>query len=249
MKNVLIVMIIFSGFVFVRCESDTASNFTITPTGKGGSMARFALGANHLYVVNNHAIKIYELSTDGTMLQTGSVEVGFGIETIAVRDNQLFLGANDAMYIYSISNPYRPSFVSRYAHITACDPVVVSGNYAYVTLRIGGTCRAAGSDALEVIDISNPQMPELIKSYPVNTPYGLGIDGNTLFLCEGNNGLKIFNAEKPNEIQQIKHYKDIHAYDVIPNNGTLIMTGDDGIFQFDYADLNDVHLLSHIKTQ
>jgi hypothetical protein len=217
-----------------------------TPTGQGGSMARFALGPNHLYVVDTYNVKVYEINDSGSLVEKTIVQAGFGIETIFIRGEDLFLGANDAMYRYSITDPEIPKFVSRYDHIISCDPVVVNGNYAYVTLRIDVSCRAAGQDALEIIDISNPSSPQLVKSYAVTTPYGLGIDGNTLFLCEGNNGLKIFDVTNPTSISLIKHYPSINSYDVIPRWGTLIMTGADGIFQYDYTDLSDVRLLSHI---
>jgi hypothetical protein len=231
------------------CEGGESDARISNPQGKGGSMARFALGTNHLYVVDDYAIKVYEISSNGALVFKKRVDAGFGIETIFVRGSDLFLGANDAMYTYDISAPDSPTFVSRYSHIFGCDPVVVNGNFAYVTLRVGNVCRSAGTDALEIIDISDPASPTLMQSYNVNTPYGLGIDGTTLFLCEGDNGMRVFNVSNPTEIAEIKHYTGIHAYDVIPNGGVLVMTGDDGIFQYDYTNLSDIKLVSHIGVQ
>lgn len=249
MKNKLYLLLSFLILFSVSCENGGDSNLMTAPTGKGGSMARFALSKNYLYVVDNTSIQVYSLDANGATQFVNKVSVGFGVETIFAQNDDLFLGANDAMYIYSIADPATPQFVSRYQHLMACDPVVVNENLAYVTLRIRDNCRLAGEDALEIIDVSNKLQPRLIKTYSVQTPYGLGIDGSTLFVCEGNNGLKIFNAQDPNQLTLLKHYKDIHAYDVIPNSGILILTGNDGIFQYDYSDPSEVTLLSHLSVE
>ena len=55
------------------------------------------------------------------------VYAGFDIETIFNRGNHLFLGSMRGMYIYDITNPAVPTFVSEFQHGTACDPVVVDG--------------------------------------------------------------------------------------------------------------------------
>jgi hypothetical protein len=82
----------------------------------------------------------------------------------------------------------------------------------------------------------------------MTNPHGLGIDNSTLFICDGDDGLKAFNASDINTIDKnlLAHYKDINAYDVIPFNNTLIMIGADGIFQYDYTNPKDIKLLSTI---
>ena len=213
--------------------------------GKAGSMARFALAKDHLYVADKTSIKVYQLSSDGSLTKTGTVEAGFGIETIFATDKNLFLGAEDGMYLYSIEDPANPQFISGYNHILACDPVVVQGQYAYVTLRVS-SCRTFGFDALEIIDIKDLANPTRVSSYATESPYGLGVDKNLLFLCQGDGGLKVFDITNPKSIAEIKHYPSIHAYDVIPNDGVLLLTGNTGIFQYDYADAQNIRQLSHI---
>jgi hypothetical protein len=164
-----------------------------------------------------------------------------------VRAPYMYLGANDAMYIFSISDPLNPTFIFRYAHIMSCDPVVVQGNRAYVTLRSGETMCNRGINALEIIDITNPQSPTLLANYPMSNPHGLGVDGDLLFICEGSGGLKFYDISDELNIDLIQHITDIHAYDVIPRDGLLILTGEDGIFQFEYSDVNTpLHLLSKL---
>jgi len=222
-------------FLLTFCNEGGMDNSNSASVGQGGSLTRFAINNNMLYVVDNRSIKVFDISQN-SFSQLNEVQVGFGLETIFVREPYLYLGANDAMYIFSISDPVNPTFVFRYAHILSCDPVVVQGNRAYVTLRSGGTVCNRGVNALEIIDISDPYNPTLIANYPMNNPHGLGVDGDFLFICEGSNGLKFFDISNELDISLIQHIDDIHAYDVIARNGILILTGEDGIFQFEYSD-------------
>jgi hypothetical protein len=80
-------------------------------------------------------------------------------------------------------------------------------------------------------------------------PYGLGIDDDVLFVCDGTAGLKVYNASDPYLIQekQIATFKDINAYDVIPLGNSLLMIGEDGFYQYDYTNLNNIKQISSIK--
>lgn len=240
-KVLILLCLLLVCAVLPGCDEDNPSVLQ----GKAGSMARFAMAKDHLYVVDKTSIHVYQLASDGTPAKTGTLEAGFGIETIFATDKNLFLGAENGMYVYGIEDPANPQFISAYSHILACDPVVVQGQYAYVTLRVS-RCRTFGFDALEIIDIKNLANPIMVSSYATESPYGLGVDKTLLFLCQGDSGLKIFDITNPKSITEIKHYPSIHAYDVIPNNGVLLVTGNTGIFQYDYADAQDIRQLSHI---
>ena len=87
-----------------------------------------------------------------------------------------------------------------------------------------------------------------MKSYPMSEPYGLGIAGKILFVCDGQAGLKIYNASDPLRIDlnMLKQYTNLKAFDVIPYNNVLIMIAEDGIYQYNYADLQNIQLLSKI---
>ena len=47
-------------------------------------------------------------------------------------------------------------------------------------------------------------------------------------------------------MNMLKNYTNLKAYDVIPYNNILIMIAQDGIYQYDYADLQNIRLLSKI---
>ena len=149
------------------------------------------------------------------------------------------------MYIYGIENPEKPEFISEFRHGTACDPVVVDGNYAYVTLKGGGFCGNTES-GLYVIDIANLESPELKVIYPMDGPNGLGIKEDTLFICDGASGLKVYDKSNAPNITLINTFEDIVAYDVIPLSSSLLMIGDGLLYQYEYIN-NDIRLLSTFK--
>ncbi len=230
----------------VSCGEDSSP--AESSTGQGGSMTRFAIQNDYLYVASHQNIEVFSLSGE-TFSKLGAVSVGFGLETIFARGEYLYLGANDAMYIYSIANPATPEFVFRYSHIESCDPVVVQGNRAYVTLRSGTACNR-GVNALEIIDISDPYNPELIANYPMTSPHGLGVSGKYLFLCEGEAGLKVFDLTNEKDISLLVSRTDFFAYDVIASSQKVTVTGEDGIFQFVYPEGEEfLQLLSKIPVE
>ncbi|SMO42663.1 Uncharacterized conserved protein [Saccharicrinis carchari] len=216
--------------------------------GTGGSMARFTLYGNFLYAIDKASLHLFDVSDTSNPAFTKKIPISWQIETLFPYEQMLFIGAQSGMYIYSLQNPANPQFISQFQHATACDPVVVNGNYAYVTLRGGNLCGAIESQ-LDVIDISTIEAPKLLKEYPMREPYGLGIDDEILFVCDGNDGLKIYDASDPLAIDDnlLAHYKEINAFDVIPLGNVLLMIGTDGLYQYDYSDIKNIKLLSHIK--
>lgn len=209
-------------------------NFVSPSQGSGGSLTRFAIKESYLYIASGYAIIVYDIR-QGNFAKINEVTIGFGLETIQATGEYLYLGARDAMYIYSIADRTKPEFIFLYAHIVACDPVVVQGNRAYVTLRSGILDRCTrGVNVLEIIDISNPKEPVMLNQYPMTSPGGLGIYGNCLFVCEGEAGLKMLSVAD-DKIKLLNEIKDVNAYDVIVKNGTFTLTGEDGIFQYHYA--------------
>lgn len=204
-------------------------------TGQGGSMARFKIVGQYLYAVDSHFINVFDISDLETPQVLDDVFAGFDIETIFNQGDRLFLGSMSGMYIYDITNPATPQYISEFQHGTACDPVVVDENYAYVTLRGGNGCGATES-GLYIVDISDIEQPELIKSYPLNGPYGLGVKGSQLFVCDGDSGLRVFDKSDVMDLREVSHFGNVITYDVIPLETHLLMVGDGVLYQYNYQD-------------
>ncbi|NJL14458.1 MAG: hypothetical protein HC913_16590, partial [Microscillaceae bacterium] len=153
-------------------------------TSKGGSMACFTIHGGYMYAIDSQDLLVFSLANPAQPQAVGiKTRVNTDIETVFADGTRLYIGSQTGMYIYDIRKPEAPARIGHYRHTRSCDPVVVSGNYAFVTLRAGSEC-GGGQNLLEVIDISDPARPHRLSSYDMNQPYGLGIDGNMLFVCD-----------------------------------------------------------------
>ncbi|MFB6318034.1 LVIVD repeat-containing protein [Saccharicrinis sp. FJH54] len=243
--------------IFGSCENSDI-NFTYNRTdtmaeglngsGTGGSMARFTIVGDQLYTVDGYTLKTFDLTDRNkiTLKSSWQMDWSGGIETIFPYHNKLFLGTTTGMHIIDISNPDQPQYTSKYEHVVSCDPVVVSGNYAYVTLSSGSNWCNRSVNQLQVINISNITNPKLERTYNMNNPKGLGTDDGLLFVCD--NGLKVFKKNSATDLVHINTFTDINgAYDVIPYNGLLILISTDGLRQYLYENDN-LTLISSILT-
>ena len=239
------------GLFALSCSSDSAdfSAAASSGTGIGGSLARFTILGDYLYTVDNTSLTTFDISSPEAPDKIDETVVTQGVETIFPLKDHLLLGTQRGMFIYKVGENGYPAFVSSYEHVVSCDPVVANQNYAYVTLRVSD-CRQAAAGAantLDVIDISNIQTPNLVNSLSMDGPYGLGLDGSVLFVCEGVNGLRVFNLDDPESPQEIDYLTDINAVDVIPLDGTLLVVGPDALIQLDYSDINNIRVVSQMS--
>ena len=236
--------------MLTNCNSDTEVTNIGPTTGQGGSLARFTIVDNYLYVVDNQSLKTFNIANKNNTVAGPVVQIEQGIETIFPYQNKLFIGARNGMHIFDISQPGTPGKISTYRHITSCDPVVVNGNTAYVTLRSGNTC-GGGINVLDVIDISDPGSPDLLQSYDMTGPYGLGIADTLLFVTEGELGMKVYDASDPHQLVTLDTAVDVQGFDVIAvkEQNLIMVIGNDGFAQYDYSDPFDLKLLSIINVQ
>ncbi len=216
--------------------------------GQAGSMARFMLHKDYLYIIDtDFSMSLYNTVDPMQPSYSTTASVGNNIETLFVNEDKLFIGSETGMFIYDLSTPENPTYVSQFEHAQGCDPVVVYGNTAYVTIR-GGTPCGGFDNQLDVIDITNINNPTLITSASMDSPFGLGVDGtrDVLFVCDGSSGLKVFDTKNREAIpsKMIENLRGFHAFDAITQNGLLLMTGADGLYQFDYNDPQNVSMVS-----
>ncbi|WP_026631955.1 LVIVD repeat-containing protein [Dyadobacter alkalitolerans] len=237
----------FAQSSFSGASSSSSAPSSGGSSGKAGSMARFALHQNFLYTVTQNSLHLFDVAIPSKPKDFSTINFGWGIETIFPHDNKLFIGSNTGMFIFDNSNPAEPKQLSTFQHGRACDPVVVQDNIAYVTIRTGTFCQGS-QNQLDLVDVSNPSSPQLIKSYQMENPHGLSIDSPILFLCEGKHGLKVFDVKDKFKIDKnlLAHFKDMDAFDVISLGKTLLLIGKDGFYQYDSSNPKDLRMLSKI---
>lgn len=226
--------------------SQSSGTSAAVTTGISGSMARFTLLNNYLYTVTDNALNVFNILQPQNPVFTNKINIGWGIETIYSFKNNLFIGSTTGMMIYAATNPAQPVQLGTFSHARQCDPVIADDNYAYVTLRAGGAC-GGPSNELNIVNIKNLPATSLVKTYALTNPYGLSKDGNTLFICDGTAGLKVYDATDVNNLKLLQTVSGINTYDVITVNGTAIVVAKDGLYQYDYSNLSNVKLLSRIS--
>lgn len=210
-------------------------------------MSRFAIYKDYLYTVMHNQLGIFDLSGDSPVKSVEDLYVGFNVETIFSYKDCMFMGTPTGMIIYALEDPLKPVRQSMITHVFGCDPVVVENDIAYVTVRSGTFC---GQDANEliIVDVSDVKKPKHIVTYNMKSPKGLGIDNGTLFVCD--DGLRVFNTADPRTIMHpdnmLAHFGNMDGYDVIPFNNVLMVIAEDGIYQYDYSELQHIKQLSRL---
>ncbi len=244
MKQLTLTAIVLLSTLILGCQKDNATspNESGTNTSASGSLSLFTRHGNYLYKVENSTLSIFNVANARNPEFVSQMKLEEPVETI-MADRYLFFGTETGMLIYSLTDPTKPAFISKYRHVLSCDPVVVKGNYAFVTLSAQSRCR--GVNELHVVDISNITNPQMIKIYDFENPQGMAISGNHMFLCEGKHGLKVLDISNVNDIKIINQIASIEVIDAIYSSGVLTLRGPRGVYRYRAQDPANLKLLSY----
>ena len=253
----LLPLFIFS-ILYVSCAEDAIGPQESTDTGVAGSYARFIISGDFMYIVDESDLKTFSLSDPTTPELIHEQPIGSQIETIFRLDDRLFIGSGSGLYLYTIGQDGLPVFAGEYLYsdfglgFEPCDPVVANDSVAYVTLNSTNRvarCRVNTIETLNllnVFDVKDFNNPILMNQFEMVNPKGVGLDGNTLFVCDGEAGLKVFDVTNAYVPVLIHQFPDYETYDVIPLNGLLLVIGPDNVYQYDYTDRENMVLISKI---
>ncbi len=243
---------LFSLLFLLGCGTDSTSPSVNTSegrgssTGTGGSLARFTIAKDHLYIATESELYTYSLATASQPSFVSKIPLTTGVETIFSLGDYLYLGTQGGMLIYDIRQANRPEFASNYWHVTSCDPVVANENYAFVTLRNGSECRR-GENRLDIIDVQNKRAPNLMRSINMENPIGLGLYNNFLFVCD-NGKIKRFDVTTPLFPVQEESTAVAGVFDIIINGDILIAVHTGGVSQYLISNDGTLTLQSTITT-
>ncbi len=244
------VMWIGGGMLFSSSSLALSSSFSSDKSaanGKAGSMAKMAIQNGWLYGVSNFNLQVIDLSQADKPVLSKTIQTNAINETVFPFKDKLFIGSQTGMSIYSVSNPASPQFQSMFSHARVCDPVIADDTHAYVTLRSNGLTCLGNLNEMNVLDIRNVQSPILLKTYPFTHPKGLSKEGNTLMVCDGEIGVKIYDASNPENIKLLQNLALEEAYDVICYNNIAYISAKDGLYQFNFSKPNQTKLISKIS--
>ena len=165
-----------------------------------------------------------------------------------VKDQFVYAVSGESMYIIDASDPAHPVVRSETALHT----------YSVDTLAIGNGVLFAGSfnsvDQLTMIDVSNPDHPEILSEYedfPAAYLTGVGVSGQTVYVTTSESedysairgtghpgGLYIFDASDPTQIALIGLYENRVPWGepVVEGDRLFVSSGLFGLMQFDVFD-------------
>lgn len=244
------------GAALISCEKESPAtadkaNKSQISNGIGGSMAQFTIIDNYLYTVDYKTLNVFHIADAENPVLLEKIDLGIGIETIFPQNEQLFIGTQNGVKVYDVSNPRSPEPVCEFEHVTSCDPVVANENYAFATLR-GGTACGGNLNELDIIDLSDLNNPSLVNTEGLINPYGLGLSAtaeNIVYVCDGYGGLKAYDISDVNNITLKMEMESIEALDVISTDESLIVLSRGGVHQFDATNPVDLVQKSVISVQ
>ncbi|MBN4072425.1 hypothetical protein JYT74_00155 [Crocinitomix catalasitica] len=250
----------FAIVALVSCEKDqVADNDNINlPTknalngGLGGSMQQFTIVGDYLYTVDYKTLKVFHLADAENPVLLETIDMGIGMETIYPQGDRLFIGAQDGVRIYDVTNPRDPQEVSTFEHVTSCDPVIANDQYAFATLR-GGTECGGNLSQLDILDVTDLKNPTVVGEAMLINPYGLGFtnsNADIIYVCDGYDGLKAYDISNIGNPEMVMQMDNLEAVDVIAyGDNNLVVLTRQGVYQYDSTDPINLIELSFIPVQ
>ncbi len=262
-RYILVLWIVFLGYSCTEKGNSNNTNYR-GEEGKNGSYTAVIAVGDRLYYVDNTTLYTADISQSATVDIIDEQELGSNIETLFHQNGSLFIGSGPTLYIYNIGDDGIPEQVNKtdynaFLDVYPCDPVIADDEYAYVTLSSSTTHTCIGFfifipwpvernvtiNQLRIYDITDLSAPVLVQKQNMTNPKGLAIDGDILFVCDGSDGLKVYNVEDRKDIKLLRHFSGFEAFDVIADDGLLIVTGPETVREYFYSSQG---AMNHIST-
>lgn len=235
-------LILCLGIVLTSCARESE----LSP-GKSGSITRFAVYQHFMYVLNANEVQTYDIANAEKPVLIHELPTDYGLETIIIYNNTIFLGSTTSLYILNISDPAAPFIESQTVRdviFGRCDPVVVKDSFAYSTVKvIENRCGILSEESnLLVYSIADKANPELKSIYPMDIPNGLGYYGNYLFVCdEGADKVVVFDISNPLDVKTTPYdFQLTDPVDLIVDGTRLIISTKTNFAIYNAEDITNI---------
>lgn len=219
-------------------KSAVPASFAGNSNGTSGTVNRVTVAHDRVYIINRTDLAI--LNNEGSQLQKVDNNFsffGWDMETVFPYEDKLFIGSRSSMDIYDVTDADQPQHVYNFQHATSCDPVLADQEAAYVTLRTADFSPCPGDiNALVTLDITELNRPTQTSEVTMESPYGMTLIGDKLYVAEGEQGLKIFDVSDRHNPTILETVRDVQAYDILahPTKENLILVATpQGLSQFE----------------
>jgi len=116
------------------------------------------------------------------------------VNGVSVVGDLAYIGTGDSLEIIDISDPRNPTWAGHYVTDGLVYSVQVVGNHAF--LAVLGRDDSIGR-GLQIIDVSNPQMPVRIGGVRKGDTSDLEVVGQYAYVADYHQGLEIYNVSNP----------------------------------------------------
>ena len=248
--------------LILSCEvSGTLQNIDSQTIGQGGSLARFTIVGDYLYMIDKASISWFDLrDPSGPDLQ-GTVETLGGQETIFPFQDFLYVGRFDGVSLFAIEpGTGKPLTFRAFPHFVACDPVVANEDYIFSTVRTSFCIRPIFNlnqveTVEEMIDYDAKDMSNNLTLLKIveEEHNGMGVRDSFLFVTQGSVGMTIFKVEEPLSLSFVNNIPMENPRDIIIRDDYLILVGLNEMVLYDYEPLRNgqdtLRRLSSITTR
>jgi hypothetical protein len=200
-----------------------------------------------MYALDQNQVLVYSITDPENPQLLRKVPTDYGLETIVIYDEAIYIGSRNALYILDISNPANPVLLSKSERADeiqgGCDPVVVKGDYAYSTVKIiQNVCgNTSAQSMLIVYNVSSKTNPVELKSIPMSMPNGLGFSGNYLLVCdEGTDRIEIFDITVQANPVLFTSVALTDPIDLIVAGGRVIVSTKTNFTVFDISNMQNI---------
>lgn len=240
MNKFVFVFLSFCFIAFQACDSESALGGSVeSQNGISGSITRFATLGDYMYTLNPNQLQTFDITDPSKPTLLSELETDYGLETIFIYEDRIYLGSRTGLFILGLDNPAEPNLLSQTARedefFGACDPVVVRDNYAYSTIKtIVNVCGNVNTrSALLIYEVSDPSNPVLTQSFDLFIPNGLGYTDQFLYVCStGAETLRVFDISNPANVVERPDldYPIEEPFDIIVDNDRMIVSSTDKFF-------------------
>jgi hypothetical protein len=178
----------FSGYLVIADISNPSHPVELSRTRSGGNAV---MQGNHIYVTSG-GMAIFDVSNPSAPVLSSSLSTpGVGYNHSFISNNNIFISdVLGGIRIVDISNPASPAEIGSYTFGNGDSyEIIKNGNYAYLADKLKGLI------TFDITQISKPNLTHKISIPNICTC--VKYSGDTLFIADGYNGVKIYNAGNP----------------------------------------------------
>jgi hypothetical protein len=165
---------------------------------------------------------------------------GWG-NTLEIHEDHVFLSYGRVIQVYEYADPQQPELKGE---------VLVDDRISVLAFA-DGKAYAAGYKGFFILDISNPEQPEIISQLDIpGFAYGVSLDANFAYLALDDNYLCIIDiSDTQNPVMVAVHEMQHLMNDVVMSDGLAwIAAGSSGVMAYDLGDPAMPELVYHYPT-